>query len=362
MNPKNPRVLLLHVVDRPQQFGGVEKFVLSLAQGLSKSGIPVALAVNEGCLQEAARTGGIKIFSTGIMKKSHPLAALSKINAECQKFQPDVVHSHHRYTTLGAQVLPFRKFCLIHTLHVELFDKRYIRFFGDHATAVSQAVKNHFVKYFGANPAKITLIYYGVEAPAVLRSHDMIYMPRKNPGQVNLVVIGRLEKQKGHEFLIQALDYISPQIRERLSIAFLGEGSRRDALQKMISERCLSNVEIMGFQSDIGGWLEDADFSVLPSLWEGFPLAILESYQCTRPVIATNVAGSPEAVKDGETGILVPPRDPKALAEAIVKLILHPELIKQYGEAGQKLVDQNFSYKKMISQYIQLYQTQLKRK
>ena len=103
------------------------------------------------------------------------------------------------------------------------------------------------------------------------------------------------------------------------------------------------------------------DIFVLPSLWEGLPNVILEAMACGKPVVATAVDGTPEAVIDNETGILVPPKDPQALEEAIVRLLSNSSEMKRLGENSRKRIEEFFSINYQASRFEELY-TQLLRK
>jgi glycosyltransferase involved in cell wall biosynthesis len=102
--------------------------------------------------------------------------------------------------------------------------------------------------------------------------------------------------------------------------------------------------------------MSEFDVFVLPSLWEGLPNVVLEVMACGKPVVATAVDGTPEAVVDGETGLLVPPRDPKALAEAIIKLLGDEKNIKTMGMKGRERVEQTFSLETQIDRFVELYE------
>ncbi len=98
------------------------------------------------------------------------------------------------------------------------------------------------------------------------------------------------------------------------------------------------------------------DIAVLPSLEEGFPNAVLEAMAAGKPVVATRVGGVPEAVVHGETGLLVPPKDPEALAEAICWLLEHPTEAARFGEAGRRRVTERFELTGMVRQYEAVYE------
>src|SRR5690606_28316366 len=116
-----------------------------------------------------------------------------------------------------------------------------------------------------------------------------------------------------------------------------------------------THVRFVGRQSNVPAWLAAADGLILPSHWEGMPNAVLEAMAASLPVIGTQVEGTEELVIPGETGWLVPPHQPLALAETILQWISDPQKRTQFGQRGRALVLEKYSYDKMVSHYEQLY-------
>src|SRR5207247_11054153 len=114
-------------------------------------------------------------------------------------------------------------------------------------------------------------------------------------------------------------------------------------------------VVFAGYRADVPAVLDEVDVVVLPSSVEGMPLVLLEAMAHRRPVVATPVGGTPEVVVDGETGLLVPPRDPRALADAIRRLLDDPDLAKRLGDAGRRRVELHFSLEAMNRRILELY-------
>ena len=117
-----------------------------------------------------------------------------------------------------------------------------------------------------------------------------------------------------------------------------------------------TQVRFTGFRRDILALMQSFAIFVFPSSFEGLGTAILDAMALGKPVVATRVGGIPEAVQDGITGLLVPPRDPQAFAEAIRYLLRHPEQAKALGEAGRKRVEQYFTMERMACQTLQAYE------
>lgn len=160
------RVCLLHSVDSPAQFGGAERVFLTLLKEIPKDeNFHIVAALNKGRLLDEVSSFGVKVYElppNGVLNIPRFFLALSSM---LKDFNPDVIHSHHRYTTFLSHIVPFRHYKLIHTFHIEQFTRRWNRFYGDYTTAVSKGCKEHFVKYFNMREDSITVIYNGVDFP-----------------------------------------------------------------------------------------------------------------------------------------------------------------------------------------------------
>jgi len=167
--------------------------------------------------------------------------------------------------------------------------------------------------------------------------------------QVVFVVPARMEAQKGHEVLFRAL--AGPQVKGLPVLFYLaGDGPLLDRHRKVVEELGIqSKVVFGGFRRDLPKLYKGADVFLLSSHWESLPLSIREGMVAGLPVISTNVAGIPEAVEHGRSGLLVPPGDPIALAAAIAKLATEPALRRSMGQRGEEISAERFDYEKWIA-------------
>jgi len=169
-----------------------------------------------------------------------------------------------------------------------------------------------------------------------------------------LLAVGRLVYSKAHELLIAAM----PSVLEKFPNAKLGicgDGVLRPQLEEQIQFIGLStSVKLLGHSDNVAKFLASADVFVMPSLWEGLPIALLEAMSAGLPVIATQVEGIEEAVVEGENGCLIPIGDAKALAEAIIHLLADTEMQKRMGRASQEKVKKTYSSERMCKEYFDL--------
>jgi glycosyltransferase involved in cell wall biosynthesis len=171
---------------------------------------------------------------------------------------------------------------------------------------------------------------------------------------VLLLSVGRLVYQKGHEFLIRAMPRVLAR-HPRAKAVVCGEGALRGALQAQIAElRLEGSVFLEGNRPDIDRFLSAADIFVLPSRWEGLPVALLEAMAVGLPVVATHVEGVEEVVQNQAQGLLVPPGDPEALAAALIELLGRDEARRRMGEAARRRIEESYTVDIMCGKYLRV--------
>ena len=175
------------------------------------------------------------------------------------------------------------------------------------------------------------------------------------PAHLLVCAVGRLSPEKGHGFLLAAFKEVIAAVPEaRLVLA--GEGSLRSRLQAQAARCGLSeHVIFAGYRDDVEAIIAASDLLVMPSLREGFGDPIIEAMALCKPVIASRVGGIVEIVHDGETGLLVPPGDPGALAQAIINLLRDPQARERMGRQGRQVALSEFSVERLAGQLATVY-------
>jgi glycosyltransferase involved in cell wall biosynthesis len=219
--------------------------------------------------------------------------------------------------------------------------------------AITEALARFQVERVGLPADKLEVIHYGLnELPPAWGANPPDDVP---PDARVLLAVCRLEPQKGLDIAVRAL----PGIRARhpkAELVVLGEGAQRAELEQL-ARTLQVPVHLLGRVPDVAAWLRRADLLVHPARWEGFGLALLEAMLASKPVVATNVSSIPEIVTDGETGSLVPPDDPAALAAAVSRVLDDPD---SYGPLGRKRAESEFGVARMTDRTLTVYETALR--
>lgn len=338
--------------------GGAEEHMLSLLAGLDRGIFRPYLACTPAVLKEIRSEipPDVEVFPTGLVSFKCLDAAL-QLARFLRRNRIQILHCHMFQSSLLAA--PIASLCrvpvVIETPHVRehwrrgWLKGRFIvdRIVGtavDHYIAVSDANANYLENRKRLPRRKITHIRQGCnlqrfrgssDSPADLK--ETLGFGAANPV---LVVVARLDPQKGHAVLFDALRLIRSEFPHVRAIC-VGEGSLRCELVKRVEQLGLGDhVSFVGFQDDVKPWLAIADLSVLPSFYEGLPIAAIESIASGCPVVASAVDGTPEVIVDGKTGLTVPPGNPHLLAQAICRLLRDPDLRRQMGDEGRRWAEQ----------------------
>lgn len=178
----------------------------------------------------------------------------------------------------------------------------------------------------------------------------------RGEGPLTLAIVANLIPYKGHADLLSALGSVVGRLPPwRLLIVGRDDGIGARLAEQIVALRLADRVHLLGARPDVPGILARADICISASHEEGSSNAVLEGMAAGLPMVVTSVGGSPEQVVEGETGMIVPPRDPRALGAAILRLASEPELRRRMGEAGRRRVAERFSLEAMLLAYDRLY-------
>jgi glycosyltransferase involved in cell wall biosynthesis len=366
-------IRLLFVLTQPVR-GGVEEVVLALLRRLDPSEFRLALAAPRPLLEACADDlRGLPVDVAAVAAdRALDRAQLARLSTFIRRFQPRVVNPHlFRSTLVAAPLARLHGARVVETYHGRegwrqglvrgsFLPDRLVARLVDRVIAVSEAARTFLVRGKGYPARKITVVPNGRDV-SVFRPGAAREPARKElglDGAVPLVgVVGRLEPQKGHGHLLEAWPSVVQEFPDA-RLLLVGDGSLRGALETRARELGVAgSIIFAGFRTDVPRMLDAMDVLALPSLYEGMPLTAIEGSAMARPVVATAVDGTPEVVRDGHTGRLVPPADPPALARALRDLLRDPERARGMGQTGRDWVLARFDLDRQVAATAHVYRS-----
>lgn len=368
---------VVHII-KATRIGGAERHLLTLLPALRAMGIDATLIVlvepdnpMQAMLTEA-REAGVPVQSLIIRRDYDPMV-IARLRTLIQQFKPDVVHTHliHADTlALPAAKLagvrtvissrhaadPFRERRAIRTLN-----RMWWRGFTA-GIAISEAIKRFTIQVEQARHEQLHVVYYGIHhqptPPEVItqQRHDVRHDLGLPDDAILLGVVCRLVPGKGVSEALQAFQQLMVK-HAKAYLLIVGDGDLRPSLEAEASECGLNGrVFFLGWRSDVPDLMAALDIFVLPSYAEGFGMVFLEAMAKRVPVVSTQVMAIPEVVHDGETGLLVPPRDSDALAHALDTLLQDPALRRHMGLLGEDRLETVFGAERMAQETIAVYE------
>jgi glycosyltransferase involved in cell wall biosynthesis len=362
---------ILHIYTGGGEIYGVERVIYHLMTEHLKCGYDVKVAYfkrsSRNSFLDLLNDHGIPVVivpSTGILD----INAFMTLRRVCFDFSPHILHAHGYKGYIFAAFLKrlLNKLFIVSTKHISddssfrikvyeyLGDKSLLSF--DEVIAVSQFTKDKLAEK-GIPAGNIEVIHNGVEIPLNggtakerIRSELNIDSDSRLLG-----FIGRLAPQKGISCLLQAAQKICTRTAD-VSLVIIGDGELKNEAESFIASNNLGGrVFMLGWRKDATDLLEDIDVLLLPSIFEGLPMIILEAMARGVPVIATDVGGIGEAVKDGETGLLIKPGDPDAIVTSVFELFDNPELAEKISRNSFERAKTRFSSEHMAERYKEVY-------
>lgn len=363
------KIKVLHlIVTLP--VGGAEDLVASVVTGLDRARFAAAVAClgEPGFIGEELRRRGGAVWSLGLDLKRDAITTIVRtlrcFLAECR---PDILHTHlyhpNFYGRLASLGLGLKGVVAsVHNAYTRVKIHRCLWNYllsrvTDRVLVSSAQVYRDVRRWDRVPPAKIRQLPYGIPMAEV----ESPLTPDQAKAELGLSgfclgTIGRLEEQKGQEFLLAAVPELKNDIPD-LQVIIVGDGRLRAHLERQAQELNLEGiVHFLGARRDLARLYRAMEVFVLPSLWEGLPLALLKAMAAGLPVIATPVSGVEEVITDRVNGRLVPPRQPEALAAAVLELFNRPELRQLYGQRGQEAIRAGYSLEAMLTALERLYE------
>lgn len=359
------RLRILHV-DTERTWRGGEQQALSLMLGLRRRGQHNVVACQPGsAMEERARAEGLTTLPVK-MRGEGDLRAAATLRRYAKAHGVDVMHAHtaHAHTLVGlagrggvaARIVsrrvdfaPKKGPLGIRSLKYRVGVERYV--------AISHAIKEVLVRS-GVDPRSVSVVPSGVDPDRSLgHSGQALRFDLGLAGHTGPIVgtVAALAGHKGLDVLVDATRLLL-DAHPDVVVLVLGEGAERQFLEAQIARlRLHERVRLVGFLPRVPEFLNLVDVYTAPSVMEGLNTSLADALAARRPVVASEVGGIPELVLHEQTGLLVPPRDPAALADALGHLIRHPEVGRRYGDAGRRHVIARFSVDTMVEGNLAVY-------
>ena len=367
---------VVHVI-KAVGIAGAEQHLLTLLPGLQMRGIDVQLLLlveksnllDDYVTQLQAKEVTVERYTMAHRHLDPTL--LTAIRQSLRQHQPDIVHTHLLHADLYA--LPAAFSLKLHTISSRHNDDPFRRRFPlrqlqrwlwqstDAGIAISDHVANFCQTVEGAPADKLFTIRYGIDFQDRLRERStqkrfLQHQLGLPDDHIMIGMVGRLIEQKGMSYGLQAFSHIAGE-HPNTHLVIVGDGNLREKLTSEANILGLNGrVHFLGWRHDAANLMLAFDIFLMPSLWEGFGLVLLEAMAAALPIVASRASAIPEIVVDGETGLLVSPQDVEGLAESLRSLVIDAPLRHHMGIIGQERLETHFSAARMIDQTYALYQ------
>ncbi|MFH1201748.1 MAG: glycosyltransferase family 4 protein [Candidatus Omnitrophota bacterium] len=377
------KINIIQIITRLDK-GGSSKIVLELAKFLNRQDYLVKIISGltkdpqEDLDRFSSQTGIQIIFINQLRRNPNPfldLISFFRLYSVLKKERPQIVHTHtSKAGILGRWAARLAGVhIVVHMPHGHIFYGYFGRlktdlfiflekltaYITDKIVTLTEIGKNEHIKFGIAKDNKFISIHNGIELDKNLNIKVDKSAKREELHFLEedylVTMVGRLEPVKGHIYFWEAMKEIIRQFPQAKAL-IVGDGSLKKELENAARKLNIFNVvNFLGEREDVIEIISISDLIALPSLNEGFGLVLLEAGILGKPVVATKVGGIPEVVLDKITGILVPPKDSYALAEAIIGLLKDRELYNDMAKEAKKWVLENFSSDLMLSKFKNLY-------
>lgn len=369
---------ILHLISSAG-FYGAESMLVALASEQRKAGLNPVIGVLKNSrnphleVAERAQQKGLEVETMeccGLVDSK----TLRELRSLVRSRSASVVHSHGYKTNIFSHMtlrtIGIPRITTCHgtrLLDLKLsfynyLDRLLLRCF-DRVVCVSPDLKEQAL-HSGVPTGKVSVIYNGIDVEEfnALPASDGRKSLQLHPEDVVIGTVAALSPEKGQRYLIEAAASVCRDI-PNIRLVFVGDGPLAADLKSMVRDPGLENkVKFTGIRRDIVALLHAFDIFVLPSLQEGLPMALLEAMSVGRAVIATEVGAIPRVIANGTDGLLVPARDSAALARALGKLAVNPDMRQSLGIRAKEKIVREFSAKRMAEEYSRVYQQAIRDK
>lgn len=348
--------------------GGAEEFLLLTLKNINRQKFhPYVCCLYGGKLEREIENLGVKVINLK-MKNKFDIFVLFKLYSLLRKEKFNIVHTHLFHANIIGRVIArlvnvpivvsTQHYAFSYNGRLGMFLEKVTAPLTDRIIVVSEAARKFCINQEGIPAEKLQLIYNGIDINMKDMPDDVEELKTYLSLNNNFVIgcVGRFVEVKGHQYLLKAIKEVT-DIYPKIKLLLVGRGSLKEKLTAFASELGIAKLVIfLDERRNVAQILNLLDLCVLPSLQEGLSITLLEALAMGRPCIATAVGGNREVIVDGESGILVRPRDDKALAEAIISLLNDRQKASALGSNGRLRVKEHFNIKQSVTGTQSLYE------
>jgi glycosyltransferase involved in cell wall biosynthesis len=373
----NRKIKILETI-RQGQIGGGESHVLDLVPNLNKEEFePVVLSFTDGPMVDKLKEAGIKTYVVHT-EKPFDKSVREKVGKIFDDEKFDLLHAHGTRSLSNTYYCAInRKVPIIYTVHgwsfhqdqnffvkkLRIMSEKFLIKRTDLTIVVSEANKRDGIENCGME--RYQLVHYGINLDKY--NPDKEYPDLKKElqipeGKTSVAFIVRMTTQKDPLTVVRAAAIVAKKTKE-VYFLMIGDGDLKENAISLSKELGLdeSVIRFHNFRQDVPAVLNSIDIYTLPSLWEGLPIGMLEAMAMRKAIVATPADGSKEAIQSGENGLLVPFKNPEALAEAIIKMHNDKELKKKCEINARLTVEKDFELHKMVRNTEDIYRKYYKK-
>ncbi|MBK7665070.1 MAG: glycosyltransferase [Sterolibacteriaceae bacterium] len=353
-------------------FGGVERHVLGMLAGLRSAGVSAHLIVfNDGELAAQARSQGYEPIVLSGSNLSLPLTA-RRLAQRLAERGIELVHVHgYKAAVFCACARIWHRFAIVKTEHgmpepmvggmlATLRDRTYhaLDSIAMRATRACICYVTRDLQSFRSSAHRGLRTAVVPNGVAAMNPDDFPRPPEYSRDRLNLAIVGRLDRVKGHRFVVEAL--AADERLRNVDLQIVGSGPTEEELRELVANRKLSSqIHFLGFRRNVYDYIAHCDVLLMPSLHEGLPYTLLEAMALGRPIIASRIGGLAEILEDGATALLTAPGDVPTLASAILRVCRDHALRQSIGAAARALQREHYSLDSTTRAYLAIFEDHL---